>query len=253
MNHRIKETTIKYIAGLYDADGSLSFQFKNGYVGLQFRLGQSDVVDKDGKAIKGLQRETKLGKVYNQEHSSWKNSMNIWVISSLPELERLLPRIAKHSLIKARHIEWMLNQRRDTRGKKLSEEEITNLKEGSKLVRQNAGPLKPKNHVTWAWLAGFMDGDGWYSYTGKSLRIGAASDVKDRYACDLIAKSLGSKVVHREDKGMVQWRMGMGPSNASRASKILPRLLRYARIKDYKIEMMIHTLRQRLSKSNPTG
>ena len=37
------------------------------------------------------------------------------------------------------------------------------LKVESKKSRSNAGPIKDKKHPTWAWVSGYLDGDGHYS------------------------------------------------------------------------------------------
>lgn len=258
----VNETLIKYLAGLLDADGSLTFTFKAWedihYVGLTLNLTSSDAIDKAG-FVPGLPALTGMGGVYRYG----KNKQFIsWMISKRADLEMLLPRLIKHMVIKAKHWEWMLGVWRDWRGDELSDEQKEGLQAASKESRKKrTGPLRPKNHPTWAWLAGYLDGDGWYcyrsgnytsykdrSYRQWSISVGAVAHINDVAVLEFLQKSFGGVVRdHGQSEGCKVWYRGLGYQNRSFALRFLPHLAKHSRLKRHKIDAIIHHHQQRLS------
>src|SRR5262249_41795673 len=169
----MQESLFKYLAGLCDADGSLSFNFKRDknrdgryFFGLSFHLCAADAVDKEG-FVASLPERIGLGSI--ARYGARQQFVN-WNVSKRSDIEMLLPRLIKHMVVKAQHWQWMLNYWRAHRGqpyngRTVSEEERVALTATCKESRKTrVGPLKPKNHPTWAWLAGYLDGDGCYTY-----------------------------------------------------------------------------------------
>lgn len=261
----MNESLVKYLAGLLDADGSLAFSFKRyeknanvHFLGLCLSLASSDAVDRNGFVSK-LPDATGMGGVYRygdeQQYIAWK-------INRRSHLEMLLPRLIKHMIIKAKHWQWLLDMWREQRGANFSSLMRGKLKAASKVSRiQNVGPVKPKNHPTWAWLAGYLDGDGWYRYAYQKpphnywqMNVGAVAHNNDIGVLEFIQKSFGGNIFeHGQSPNVKVWKRNLGVKDASFALRFLPRVAKHSRLKRYKIDQMIHHHRQRLSVPSPEG
>lgn len=257
----MNESLVKYLAGLLDADGSLSFEAHRGYddrvrIGLKLHLVSSDLIDRDG-FVASLPTLTGFGSVNRYDRYTQ------WFVGHRADLEMLLPRLIKHMVVKAKHWQWLFDYwrgyRSQERGQKsLSEAEWQSLIAASRESRvTRVGPLKPKNHPTWAWLAGFLDGDGCYSFRtsrNNNMRLSVSAHISDLAVLEFLQGAFGGTIKpnsHKENV-MVWWR-GLGPSHRSFVLNFLPKLVEHSRLKKHKIEQMIHFHRQRLSVSAPTG
>ena len=262
----MNESLVKYLAGLLDADGSASFNFKRDirypdklYVLLRITLASSDAVDKQG-FVTGLPAETGMGGISRYGKS---RQFVTWTVTKQADVEMLLPRLVKHMVIKAQHWQWMLETWRAHRGRVISDEERAVLEASSKESRRTrVGPLRPKNHPTWAWLAGYLDGDGYYSCNLKGrgskcmvMRIGAVAHTLDAPASlEFIQRAFGGAIAaHGQSGQCLVWYRNLGVSERSFALSILPNLAKHSRLKRYKIDQMIHVHQQRLSAQNPDG
>lgn len=260
----MNESLIKYLAGLLDADGSLSFAFKcdpnrsdRHFVGLHLNLTASNAVDLKG-FVESLPGLTEMGTVTRYGAT---RQFAVWTVSKRADLEMLVPRLVKHMVIKAQHWSWLLETWRDLRreGKTVSLEDRGSLHNLSKESRKTrVGPIKPKNHPTWAWLAGYLDGDGWYNYrrhyakaTGYwqwTISVGAASHVNDMSVLEFIQRSFGGTIQNHSDADTVKnWTRSLGYQNRAFALSFLSNLAKHSRLKRSKIDAIIHHHRQRLS------
>lgn len=252
----MNESLVKYLAGLLDADGCLGFECHRGYddkvrIGLKLGLVAADHIDKHG-FVASLPELTGLGNV----HRSYNRYTN-WSVGNRNELEILLPRVIKHMVIKAQHWQWLLEFWREYRSqekgqKNLTVEEWQALAQASKESRKfRVGPIKPKNHPTWAWLAGYLDGDGCYSFRtskNKNMRLSVTAHVTDVSVLEFLQKSFGGTIRnHSRSENIKVWWRGLGPANASFALRFLPKVAKHSRLKRHKIDQMIHFHRQRLS------
>ncbi len=262
----MNESLVKYLAGLLDADGSLSFSFKEDpnregryFVSLSLRLHASDNVDRHG-FVESLPDVTGMGTTSRYGDAK---QFVVWSISKRAHLEMLLPRLTKHMVIKAQHWNWMFLHWRDHRGLgtfSLDEREAMTL--ASKASRkERVGPLKPKNHPTWAWVAGYLDGDGCYvyrsgtykSYKGRSykqwsMRVEAVAHKLDAEVLDFLQEAFGGRVKqHTNTESCMVWSRNLGYQSRSFALRFLPKVAKHSRLKRHKIDQMIHHHRQRLS------
>jgi len=258
----MNESLIKYLAGLLDADGSLFFEKHTGYddqvrISLKMDLVAADSIDRHG-FVASLPQLTGLGKV-RKRHDKYTE----WSVGHRAQLEMLLPRVIKHMVVKARHWQWMLEFWREWRSREKGQKSMsvaewdTLAAASTESRRSKVGPLKPKNHPTWAWLAGFLDGDGCYSFrTSKNhnMRLSVTAHVNDLSVLEFLQKSFGGTIRpnSRGDHLQVWWR-GLGPSHSSFALRFIPRLVKHSRLKKHKLEQMIHFHRQRLSVPTPAG
>lgn len=256
----MNEALIKYLAGLLDADGSLAFAFKAdpnnpgiSFVGLHLRLASSEAVDRNG-FVDSLPALTGMGSYYR---SGVKAQFKTWFVGKRADLEMILPRLIKHMVIKAKHWDWLLHMWRGLRvdSKTVTDAERDELKEASKYSRRsNVGPLKPKNHPTWAWVAGYLDGDGTYSYrlnpgtNSWVINVSAVAHINDIHVLEFLQNAFGGYIYPQGQAEDVKvWRRPMGYQNRSFALSFLPNLTKHSRLKRHKIEAIIHHHRQRLS------
>lgn len=260
----MNESLVKYLAGLLDADGSLSLTFRHDqnregryFVGLQMRLASSVAVDTNS-FIETLPTETGMGGVnrYGDQQQ-----FKTWAVGKRAELEMLLPRLIKHMTIKAKHWQWLLETWRNLRAdtSTVSEDQRAALSEASKQSRKTrVGPLKAKNHPTWAWLAGYLDGDGWYIYRQHyaktigyhqwTMSVGAVAHLNDVSVLEFLQRSFGGTVRdHNKGSAIKVWKRSLGYQNRSFALDFLPNLAKHSRLKRHKIEAIIHHHQQRLS------
>lgn len=273
---RMDESLVKYLAGLLDADGSLSFQFRLGrntedqhHLGLQLALHASSAVDRHS-FVASLPRLTGMGSFYTEGDEG---KYFRWLVSKRAELEMLIPRLTKHMSVKANHWQWMFETWRDRRGPPISTAERDALAAAAKESRRlRKGPLKPKNHPSWAWLAGFLDGDGHYTrqrqkcgvYKGIQqyswqMTVGCVAHKEDAHVLEFIQKAHGGNIFeHGQSASCLVWRRAVGARNRSFALDFLPHLARHSHLKRHKIEQMIahhnsSTHQQRLNIPTPAG
>lgn len=265
----MQESLFKYLAGLCDADGSLSFNFRRDhnrpdrhFYGLLFHLTAADAVDRGG-FVASLPVATGFGSVTRYgAHNQFAN----WVVAKRSDVEMLLPRLIKHMVIKAKHWQWMLDYWREHRGqdyseRTVSEEERAALTASCKDSRKTrVGPIKPKNHPTWAWLAGYLDGDGTYTYRSHFERtrgymqltssVSVVAHINDILVFDFLKKAFGGTVVKQgQSDNVMVWRRALGYENRDFALRFLPKIAKHSRLKKHKIEQMICAIRERTSRS----
>ena len=262
----ITESLVKYLAGLLDADGCLSFNFTRDHnrpdcwcLGLRLFLGASNTIDRDG-FVPSLPEITGMGTVYNQTERHF-----MWQVSRRNHLEMLLPRVIKHMVVKAQHWQWMMDTWRETRGRGYGRQAITFqgrefLTQASKESRKSrVGPLKPKNYPTWAWLAGYLDGDGWFMHRKPSIKrygmhVGACAHITDASVLDFLQNAFGGKIrTHSQSENVKVWERSLSNANRSFALRFLPKVAKHSRLKRHKIDLMIHHHQQRLSVPGPKG
>lgn len=245
----MNETLVKYLAGLLDADGCLSFRFvvtqeRTYSVRLNFSLTAAESIDRNGKFIKGLPEETGIGTVTARQQDGKWAVQNTWHVRSWNELNKIIPRVIKHQVIKARHWDWMYGIATSLRGKNITEQEKEMLIAASKESRaNNSGPLKDKKHPTWAWVTGYLEGDGSFemrylkrnNYT--RLSVVATAHKNDVVALELLRKAFGGEIYSQDNVN--RWKRNLGQSQKSFALRFLPKLIRHSRLKKHKIEQMI--------------
>lgn len=265
----MNESLVKYLAGLLDADGSASFSYKRDirypdklYATLRISLASSDVIDRHG-FVEGLPELTKMGSTsrYGSKLTGGDKKYVSWTVMKQAHVEMLMPRLIKHMVVKGQHWQWMLETWRAHRGRVISDEEKEVLEASSKESRRTRrGPLKPKNHPTWAWLAGYLDGDGYYTCNPVKgtqrlqMRIGAVAHKNDKHVLEFIQKALGGEICeHGQSAQCLNWYRQMTGAHRNFALNILPNLAKHSRLKRYRIDQLIHVHQQRLSAQAPDG
>lgn len=248
----VKETDIKYLAGLLDADGSVFFNFSSNFAYLTISLDAAESIDKDGKYVAWLGEQ--LGVVPQQyKRDNW-SVANKLIVSKKSTINTLVPRLLKYMVIKGKHLDRMFSLFKELNGKKLTDEEIQKVKDFTKESRKDSGPVKAKSWLPKAYVCGFLDGDGCYCMKKSSgqYRVTATSHVNDRQVIDLLLKQYGGYLTYQES--VVRWHRALGRTNKSFAIPFLQDMVKHSRLKKHKIEMFLnHHHSQRLTVSKPTG
>ena len=255
----MNETLVKYLAGLFDADGTIQFIYrplKDGYrLQVHMSVDGAESIDKKG-FIPSLPGLTELGTTTSRVRENW-SPVHTWHVCKRSDLEKIIPRITKHMVLKGTHFMWCLEMLRATQGKVLSSEEVDLLKESIKQSRINTKWRTAKKHPSWYWTAGFLDGDGYYSLrhnkkTGRTtIRMGAVAHERDRATLDLLHKAFGGSLY--KDGNVIRWHRNLGPKDANFSLPFLAKMSTRSRLKQHKIETIIHHIRQRLSEKKPKG
>lgn len=251
------ETEIKYLSGLLDADGTLSFKFCKSSSGKTFlylvlALSASEKIDQHGY-IQSL--GDKMGAcckvVYDKETYT---DATKWNVQGRDELNVILPRLLKHMVIKAKHWKWLFDTYTEYKGQDVSSIQDA-LKKQSEISRKNVGPLKAKIHPTWAWVAGYLDGDGCYTLSNRAVHVGCISHVDDVVGIKLLQKAFGGSIYDPRDDNTQLWRIGLGKSNKDFAVPFLRKMVKHSHLKKHKIEQILafHSQSQRLTDFTPTG
>jgi hypothetical protein len=238
------ETESKYLAGLLDADGCLSFVHNNGYLALMLHLSLSESIDRDGKYANYL--SSKVGKLHTRKRDDNWATQNEWIIYARNEHEAVLPHVIKHMVVKGKEWQFMLDCFREYKATPISEEAFAELRKAANSIH---GPLKPKNHPTWAWVAGYIDGDGWYlkrqRKNSTEMHVGVVSHADSTEGLQLLHKAFGG--VLKNDRGHVRWIKNLGPRDKQFTISFLKKMVNHSNLKKWKIEQLLSTYSQRLT------
>lgn len=244
----MQETEIKYLAGLLDADGTLNYKISHGCLYLRMSISASESIDKN-HYIPSL--ANKFGIVYKREFSKEKPTWSdayVWEVSRENDLNILLPRITKHMVIKGKIWREMYDTWLASKGKKINDIPV---------IKSEYGPIKPKKHPTWAWVAGYLDGDGCYFLSKKFRRVTVQCHIKERQGVDLLYKAFGGYFTKRSNQPhLITWVRNLGSKDRSFALDFLAKMARHTHLKKWKIEQLISYLHnnglQRLNKNPST-
>lgn len=239
----IKESEIKYLAGLLDADGSLSIKFttnRQGHIYYHLLLELSAAVGYDRNGyLKEL--ATRIGSVRIKTYDS-PNHQDAYCfrVQSRRDLNMLMPRLVKHMVIKGAHWKRLYDKYVELQGVRLDNSQVEELKNWSQESRKQTGPVKAKSRPTWPWVAGYLDGDGSYQLPKSgSVLVQVKAHIDDTVGIELLQKAFGGNIYSHKDPNTKIWQLTMGKMNRSRALMFLPKVLSHSRFKKWKIEQML--------------
>ena len=243
----LNETEVKYLAGLIDADGYIGYEFQNNRVTLRLQLSAAESIDKEGYVLK-LPETTGFGSSHTKSKrvDEWA-PVTVWVVQGRRDIEMLLPRLIKHMVIKGKHAQRMLDSWQEYRGKVLSDLTIEQLKQYKAVSRLDTGPVRDKKHPSWAWVAGYLDGDGSYmfshppSYKKPRLLVQATAHENDRVGVDLLYKAFGGTLNNRGKTcpHILDWKHSLGVKDKDFAKDFLGKMVQHTKLKKHKIEQML--------------
>lgn len=250
----MNETDIKYLAGLLDADGSFFFNYSSNRAYLTVALDLTTGIDRDMGFTNWLCEATGVKPCLSSRELNAKGVQSIKIVlSKRSTIEMLVPRLLKYLVIKGSHLKRLQDKWLDVRGRRLSDEEIEELKKFTIDSRKIAGPVKPREWLPKAYVAGYIDGDGCYIMKKSSgnYNVNTVAHVNDRIVTDLLFKQYGGRIHYQED--WIRWVHPLGRTNKSFAIKFLRDMHRHSRLKRHKIETFLHYHSQRLTEESPKG
>jgi len=226
----------KYVAGLFDGDGTIYVR-EDGRGKL--RLTMEIVFNLNEPKVEETMLE--LYDHYNFGRLDRKPSKNVtlgyWVIEGMACMS-MFNTISKHCVIKATHGARIIKLWLEVRdGRKFNYDAV---KKYLYLSRRNTTSFKHKKHFNWAWLAGYIDADGYIGYKQEiytGIRFGAHT-IKDKSALELIAYSTG-RPLRECDDGCSRLDIHMSRKTRATAQKYLPKLLPHLRFKKWNAEQLL--------------
>lgn len=233
---KLKETDIKYLAGLLDADGCV-FIFHTQVKGKQYVYPEVSISGNEehvGDYFRWLGECLNLRPVRDQKQ------LRLTIRGR--KLRPLADRLVKYMVVKGALLRWVCDV---TENSIITDEELEGILMELKDRRRQGGAVKPRNFVGLSWIAGFLDGDGNYALQqrggGRStlvfVRAGVTKEEKVP-ALWYLKKTLGGSI-RETAKGTVTWYLGLGKGHRSRAMKFLKEMRKRSRIKKGKIDKMI--------------
>ena len=249
LNDKIKgnsEQLNKIIAGLFDSDGCVGLKFnmrenssyrEGGYylIQLSSQIDQSASNDPDLQMIHSLQRYFGFGVISYRARENWAHQATLAFSGS--DSESFFNLVGKHMNIKGTHFDNMLWLYKELKGVPLTASNVEEIKEFSKCSRDNSGSLKGKKHISPAYLAGLIAGDGWITVrlNVPRLRNGWLSH-ENQMSCAISLHRLDSDVLYSiqkdyggnvrvKDKDMVSWKRNLGKESKTFAKRFLSDLM----------------------------
>lgn len=220
----------KFVAGLFDADGYISFDFCRNKIQLQ-----CGIVLIDENLIYSLQKHYKMGTIIVTDgklasHSTFYK----WAMRS-KESKKFFNLIGKHLRIKATHFRNLVNIHTELEEETLQEDMISSLKEISKESRKNSKWLRHPKHPSYAWVSGYLAGDGHFEFKKGTKRnprevVARASSVCHKDDCFIqyfLKTAFGGSVTTSHGGDHYIWRVSLGRGSAKFAVDFLKKLRLY--------------------------
>lgn len=248
------ETLNKYVAGFVDADGTIAFHFNktvDGFfrIGLQFGITQIDNRGRGFKLLQFLRDSYDVGSITDVKDKNQK----YWKVSGKNDLEKFLPHVIKHMVIKGKHFQRMLDKRRELSGVNLTQEQVDELRKFAKESRADTGPTRYKKNASPAWLAGYIDGDGYLRCSDREHWLKIHVQKSDVCSVELIQSTYGGKIYKTTKENIKEFKLNFGASFYGTATKVLKAIIPHLRLKRHDAEMILYWHKQRLNEKNPTG
>ena len=198
----------KYVAGFFDADGSVQVVFIADCRTPQLRVKFSQKTEQD-EVLHLIQRDYGGAISYELNGVGQYSTLSL---SGNTSCSNLLNRIKKHTVLKRRYIEVCL----DMCSRQISQGEIERAREYLKIQRKIKSYPLP-NFPPRKWLAGYFDGDGCVSASirgdsgGSTVRVHIAAEKCYTGGIETIHKAFGGHLKPMREN-VDQWYYNMVPS-----------------------------------------
>lgn len=164
-----------------------------------------------------------------------------------------MPHIIKHMVIKGKHFQRMLEKRRELSGVNLTQDQVDELRRFAKESRADTGSTRYKKNASPAWLAGYIDGDGYLRCSGREHWLKIHVQKSDVCSVELIQRTYGGKIYKTTKENIKEFKLNFGASFYGTATKVLKAIIPHLRLKRHDAEMILYWHKQRLNEKNPTG
>ena len=225
----------KFVAGFFDSDGSVTvFQDKRYNRQLRFKscITQSHSNDPNGNLLRNLRDFYDIGTVRHRVDDYNQNGVYVWEMY-YKDSRKLFNIIGKHLFIKKIHFQSMLDF--------FENKQVENLDKLRKESRKVSASLTHKKHISPAYLAGLIAGDGYLKciigkerYRKKEQRYFISNTLKllielhtdDKPILDKILSDFGGGLSKRgnKDTWIYQRSLGVGRSDSI---KLIKKLMQY--------------------------
>ncbi|RLD03463.1 MAG: hypothetical protein DRI65_12830 [Chloroflexota bacterium] len=228
----------KFVAGLFDSDGTVGVHRDNkGVLRLECSITQTDSNDPDGELLKALCSFYGLGTVYLKTLKKETHSNQWFWKMSVKHTKMLFNRFGKHLIIKRFHFQNLIDVHEYWND--IEQEDLSVLR---KVSRQISATKTYKKHISPAYLAGLIAGDGhvrvayrkrWNKkynkfFRSNELRISIQLHQDDRAVLDKIKSDYGGSVSNRKNADTVTWQLSLGKGSHKSAMNIVPKLIQYS-------------------------
>jgi len=221
----------KFVAGFFDTDGSV-FIFKDrNRIYIRSAIAQAASNDPDFEVLRALQRHYKFGTL--TYYLGKKTSMCSWTLNS-KDSKKLFNVIGKYLMIKARYFETCISI--DKEKLDLSKEQYDDLKSLMKIDRKYSKYLKKPKHLSHAYTAGVIAGDGHVrckSFIRRDRpqhacnRLDVIVELGDTILPELLLESFKGSMNKINGHDWWRWQRGLGKMNKKFAMKFIPKIRKY--------------------------
>lgn len=230
----------KYLAGLFDADGCITLEYvDHKYLHLRFTLTQAATVDSDFELLRALHAFYGMGTLKYSFNPLNDVSRCDWRLST-KDSKKMFNIIGKHLRIKATHFRNLIAMQEAFSGTVVSEDQWEDIKKYRSDSRVKSTWLKRPKHLAYAWVAGYLDGDGCYRFrkSYNTLCVKAASG--DLHILKKLQEDFKGSLLD-SNGNYKTWRRGLGKGNISFSLPFLKKMRTFScnRQKYHKIQEMI--------------
>lgn len=239
----------KYLAGLFDADGCITLELQNNkYLSLRFTLTAAASVDNDFETLRSLQSFYGMGTIKYSIGDSGTSRCD-WRMSS-KESKMMFNLIGKHLRIKGTHFQTMINLQEAFKGEIVTDIQWEQIKEMRSTSREESRWLKYPKHLSYAWVAGYFDGDGSYGFRKKYNTLDIRVPSSDFHILDKLQEDFGGSILSGHSENYKVWSKGLGKGHIKFSLPFLKKMRQFSCIKQKynKIQEMITYLEQTSSK-----
>lgn len=236
------EVINKILAGYIDSDGYIELARKDGLLAITVSLGQAAVNDPDFTVLRRFHEHYGLGSLtYRFSKSNKESSRCDWRLGVKDTLI-LFNLIGKHLIIKGKPYKNLISLFNSFKGTKISSNEWDELRNIMIEIKKDTGPIKRKKHPSWAWLAGYIAGDGhlccrlgrkrkkfdkkvnkYYNMTYNELYVVITGD--DRNVFEFLQEHFKGSVYNKGT--YYQWKRSLGKGHLSFSKDFLRRIKPY--------------------------
>lgn len=236
---------IKYIAGMFDADGSVFLKWwkEKDWYRFTLQIEFSQQIGKRDWILDEIRDYFGFGIIREKEIKNKYKAKTLTFTGN--EALRVAEQIHKYCVIKGDYVRYLIDVYKNLRGRYTKEQK--NKLEVSRKIKRKEQNTKKYNYPSKQWLAGYIDGDGslharWDKFRERTqffLRIDAAD--WDAEGIMLIHKVFGGRVWKRKNTNVVTYSKYLGKEHIE---KILKPLAKHCKLKNKQAERIIYWLRR---------
>lgn len=221
----------KFVAGLFDADGHVSFDFCRNKIQIQ-----SGISICDESLVNALKDYYNIGTVVKMRvEKETHNQCFRWIMRT-KDSKKFFNLIGKHLRIKGTHFNNLINIHNELQEEVLEDKFIEELKEISIESRKNSKWLRYPKHPSYSWVAGYLAGDGHFEYRirnrdgGKkttNIRVSSICHEDDKHVLYFLQSAFKGSVRKTKEKPHYVWSRSLGRGNKQFALPFLLKLRLY--------------------------